>query len=259
MRDARARPPPSSSTGAPRRARSRCRRASTGSPGSCAIGWPNASCCLACAIAASSAACADAERLRRDGDAPAVERPHRDLEPVAEARRAGRRASDPHVTQLEIHAAETAHTQRIRAHHARETWRLEWHEKRADARLSLRSSPGLSRSRRTRWRPRPPPRWRPTLSFRSAHSPPSSSRAVVCWLAASDPACSSDSANAPIASPDRQPPQPSISSARRVPNSAMGSATSELLTLAMTDTTALARAERLQRERVAHVVATGAS
>ena len=40
----------------------------------------------------------------------------------------------------------------------------------------------------------------------------------------------------------RQPPQPASASARRVPNCAIGSATSELFTLAITATTALARA-----------------
>ena len=52
----------------------------------------------------------DAERLRGNRDAAAVERPHRDLEAVA--RPAEQRVgADAHVAQLEIRAAEPAHAE----------------------------------------------------------------------------------------------------------------------------------------------------
>ena len=55
---------------------------------------------------------ARAERLRGDSHASAVEGAKDDTEPVA--RRAEQRVRiDAHVAQLEIHAAETAHAQRI--------------------------------------------------------------------------------------------------------------------------------------------------
>ena len=62
----------------------------------------------------------------------------------------------------------------------------------------------------------------------------------VCWLAASVPACSSDSANAPTAEPR------AIGRSQRVfcssvPCASSGSATSELLTARITATVALAR------------------
>ena len=68
-----------------------------------------------------------------------------------------------------------------------------------------------------------------------------SSRATVCWLAASDPACSSESANAPSVSPVASRLSQACFCAS-VPNSAIGSATSELFTAAITEMTALARA-----------------
>ena len=55
---------------------------------------------------------ADAERLRRDRDAPAVERPHRDLEAVARSAEQ-RVGADAHVLQLEIGAAEAADAERV--------------------------------------------------------------------------------------------------------------------------------------------------
>ena len=54
----------------------------------------------------------DAERLRGDRDAAAVERPHRDLEAVARSAEQ-RVGADPHVAQLEIGAAEPAHAERV--------------------------------------------------------------------------------------------------------------------------------------------------
>ena len=66
-----------------------------------------------------------------------------------------------------------------------------------------------------------------------------SCRATVCWLAASDPALASDSAKAPIDWPVARRPS-HRSRCAGDPNSASGSATSELLTDRMTDSVALA-------------------
>ena len=61
----------------------------------------------------------DAERLRGNRDAAAVERPHRDLEAVARAAEQ-RVGADAHVAQLQVGAAEPADAERLGARRARE-------------------------------------------------------------------------------------------------------------------------------------------
>jgi hypothetical protein len=73
----------------------------------------------------------------------------------------------------------------------------------------------------------------------SRRNPPRSGRAVVAWFAASDPACASDSANAPIAAPDASG-RSHRSTCVSDPNWSSGSATSELLTVRITASVALA-------------------
>ena len=116
---------------------------------------------LACAIAASRAASPTPSAC-----AAIATRPPSSAHIAIGIRRPGAEhglRSDPHVTSLEIHATETADAERILAHHACDTWRVEWNEKRADVRPEPRRTPGRS-DRQTQSRPRPPPHWRPTLS-----------------------------------------------------------------------------------------------
>jgi hypothetical protein len=75
---------------------------------------------------------ADAQRLRGDRDAPAIQRAQRDAESLT-ARAEDRLRADPHLLELEIHAAEPAHAERVRADRASETRRVHRHEKGGDA------------------------------------------------------------------------------------------------------------------------------
>ena len=74
---------PGGSGGAPRRRRSPCRRGRSGWPGSRRSGCRRPCAPSRTTTAASKASCRDADGLRGDPDAAAVERRHRDLEAVA--------------------------------------------------------------------------------------------------------------------------------------------------------------------------------
>ena len=97
---------------------------------------------------------ADAERLRGDRDAPAVERPHCDLEAVAGTTEERIRL-DTDVVELQVHAAKAAHAQRVGGRETLDAGRVERHQERADAapaapRLRRREDDGHGRCLRVR-------------------------------------------------------------------------------------------------------------
>ena len=74
---------------------------------------------------------ADAERLRRDRDAAALQRPHREPEPLIDV--AEHLVVADGDVEIEIHAAEAADAERVGARRARDARRVHRHEKRGDA------------------------------------------------------------------------------------------------------------------------------
>ena len=72
------------------------------------------------------------ERLRCDRDPATIQRPHGDVETFARSTEQ-RISPDANVLQLEIHATQTADTERIRRHDTRQTGAVEWHDEGRDA------------------------------------------------------------------------------------------------------------------------------
>ena len=190
---------------------------------------------------------ADAQRLRGNRHPPGLERRARDRKPAVHlADHVG--ALHAHAVEHQIHAAQPAHAERVRTRLAPDALAIERQQERGDAPAAR--CPAASP--RTRCRRRRFGVGHPDLAARQPPAVPSGV-AVVSWLAASVPAFSSDSANTPTASPVAS----GRSHSRRcasVPKRRSTSATSELLTLRITATVALARATASMRQRVADVI-----
>ena len=195
---------------------------------------------------------ADAERLRRNRDAAALQRPHREAEALID--RAEHLIVADVDVELEVHAAEPANAERIGAGRARDAGRVHRHEKRGDA-LPAQSGPRAREDDRHRCRVGVGD---PDLAAGDADS-----RRPSC-TAASSGSRRRCRRLAPTArtrrSPRRTPAGAATApSASRRPAWAISSATSELVTTSDTATVALARGNRLDRQRVAQVVEPGAA
>jgi hypothetical protein len=176
---------------------------------------------------------ADAERLRRDGHPPPVQRPQRQPEPFpGSAEERVRRHAD--VVKLEVHASQPAHAQRIGGHDARDARRVEGNEEGADAAAAHAGLRGGEDDR-------------DLGDFRIGHPDLPAIEDVAAVVEVRQGLLVGGIGAGPRfrerkradGLPTGQPSEPGLLRPS-VPNRAIGSATSELFTAAMTATTALA-------------------